>query len=373
MRLTLLLLLGAGACTRPDAGQKGADAAAAVVEMQAPVLPLAEVARAIRRAVDSVEASHERLTVRDRETVAHVYGESGYLPVWLTANGGLRGVAEDALALLRQSADEGLRPADYDVAVLDSVSGRIASGGPPVVDDIARFEAVLTLAVSRYLGDLHDGRVDPRRVGFHLQANMDPHQIVFLLSSALSEGSLTVVARDLAPRLPQYGGLRAVLPKYRELAAAPEETIPELAALAPGDSSLGVAAIRRRLIRLGDLAPGEERDSSRYDSVLVAGVRSFQDRHGLEADGVIGRETLAELRVPLSWRVRQIEFALERLRWIPDLGAGPLVLVNIPMFELSAWDSVTPTATPSFRTGVIVGKALDTETPVLLEEMRYLI
>jgi len=69
----------------------------------------------------------------------------------------------------------------------------------------------------------------------------------------------------------------------------------------------------------------------------VEGVRRFQIRHGLVPDGVLGKGTQAALRVPLAWRARQIELALERLRWLPDLGDRRLVAINIPMFRLWAW------------------------------------
>ena len=43
------------------------------------------------------------------------------------------------------------------------------------------------------------------------------------------------------------------------------------------------------------------------------------------------------------------------------------------MFELTAWSSPAAAGLPAFRTGVIVGKALDTETPVFVEAMRYVV
>jgi murein L,D-transpeptidase YcbB/YkuD len=70
--------------------------------------------------------------------------------------------------------------------------------------------------------------------------------------------------------------------------------------------------------------------------------------------------------------VRQLELALERLRWLPDLGTQPFVAINIPMFRLWARD---PAAGDGARmsSAVVVGRALDTQTPVLFEEMRYLV
>jgi murein L,D-transpeptidase YcbB/YkuD len=73
--------------------------------------------------------------------------------------------------------------------------------------------------------------------------------------------------------------------------------------------------------------------------------------------------------VPLAWRVRQIEMALERLRWLPHLGDKRLIALNIPMFRLWAWDAIPPSGTPLFGMDVIVGRALGTETPVFVAEM----
>ena len=77
--------------------------------------------------------------------------------------------------------------------------------------------------------------------------------------------------------------------------------------------------------------------------------------------------------MPLSWRVRQIELALERLRWLPHLGEQRFLAVNIPMFRLWAWEEMSATGVPSFGTGVIVGRALNTQTPIFVEEMRDVI
>ena len=105
----------------------------------------------------------------------------------------------------------------------------------------------------------------------------------------------------------------------------------------------------------------------------MEGVRRFQARHGLEADGVIGRATYAALRVPLSWRVRQIVFALERLRWLPDFDDQRLLLVNIPMFQLWGWNSTLPGERPAVAMRAIVGRALSTETPVFGADLREVV
>ena len=128
------------------------------------------------------------------------------------------------------------------------------------------------------------------------------------------------------------------------------------------------------LTAFGDLPTGSEDGATlTYSGALVAGVEHFQHRHGLGADGVLGRDTQAALAVPLAQRVRQVELAMERLRWLPHLGDERFIGVNIPMFRLWAWDGVREDGTASFQTNVIVGRAFNTRTPVFVEEMQEIV
>ncbi|HJS46963.1 MAG TPA: L,D-transpeptidase family protein, partial [Gemmatimonadales bacterium] len=138
----------------------------------------------------------------------------------------------------------------------------------------------------------------------------------------------------------------------------------------------GGPALRRFLELTGDLPPGPAGpgEGEQYAGELVTGLRRFQQRHGLEPDGVLGRRTRAALRVPFTKRVRQLELALERLRWLPDLRHESFLLVNIPDFTLYAFDAARGTSgLPSRWMRVIVGRAVDTETPIFDEWMRVVI
>jgi murein L,D-transpeptidase YcbB/YkuD len=61
---------------------------------------------------------------------------------------------------------------------------------------------------------------------------------------------------------------------------------------------------------------------------------------------------------------------MERARWIPDVTEGPMIVVNIPAFELWAFNSVDDQNPLNMK--VVVGKSPDNQTPVLWEEMKYL-
>jgi L,D-transpeptidase YcbB len=313
---------------------------------------------------------------RDERSELQALYESADAPLWLEAAGRPTRNMQDAVMVLSEAASEGLDPADYYQDLIAHLSPRPDTGSS-TAQDPKRLDVVLSTAMLRYLRDVHVGRVDPRTIGFRLDAPRDQHDFAALLRAAISERQVMKLADDLRPPLAQYRLLRMMLLRYRSLGAnASVLARPAVApSIHPGDSYADVGVLQQELIVLDDLpadTPAPQANA-RYDGPVVDGVKHFQIRHGLEPDGVVGKSTIAALRVPLAWRVRQIELALERLRWLPDLGDERLIVMNIPMFRLWAWDVIPPSGTPLFGMDVIVGRALSTQTPVFSEEMREVI
>lgn len=119
------------------------------------------------------------------------------------------------------------------------------------------------------------------------------------------------------------------------------------------------ASLRRRLTQSGDLRDGEP---------TATGVRRFQARHGLAADGVVGARTLAALNAPVTSQIRQLE--LNRARSRDEevrRRSSRYVEVNIPAFELRLVEN----GEVVLRSRVIVGDA-DTPTPVFHDQIRYI-
>src|SRR5690606_19371254 len=101
-----------------------------------------------------------------------------------------------------------------------------------------------------------------------------------------------------APPLPMYARLRQALADYRAMAAGPVPLpvlapLPGHGKLEPGERWDGVPGLGQLLHVLGDL-PTPPPVTDTYGPDLVEAVRHFQHRHGLEVDGVIGRQTHAE-------------------------------------------------------------------------------
>lgn len=296
-------------------------------------------------------------------------------PLWFL-DGRPSPTAQQAIAALADAGADGLDPRDYNADGLRQALAQAGIGPVQPPESIDRLDVALTAAMHRYLSDLHKGRVDPRTVHADFSLLEDkPFDPDSYLRAALLGNRLPAAVREAAPAFPLYGTLREALARYRALAALPfwNTSLPVVAggSLKNGQSYAGLAQLAQRLEALGDLPAGTPLPA-RYSGPLVAAVKSFQSRHGIEPDGVIGRVTFAQLNTTPAERVRQIALTMERLRWTP-LAQGPrMIVVNIPEFMLRAYEFRDGKLDIKLEMKVIVGKALDTRTPLFMEDMRYI-
>ena len=96
-------------------------------------------------------------------------------------------------------------------------------------------------------------------------------------------------------------------------------------------------------------------------------MRRFQVRHGLEAKGQLGRQTLVAMNIRPDERQKQIILNMERWRWMPDNLGDEHFLVNIAAFELQHVMSNTIVD----RMNVVAG-AVATQTPEFSGAMEYI-
>jgi murein L,D-transpeptidase YcbB/YkuD len=162
---------------------------------------------------------------------------------------------------------------------------------------------------------------------------------VTVLRLALQADDFAAVLQALPPDHPVYRRLRRALARYRALQA--QGGWPELAegpTLRPGERDPRVVTLRRRLQLVGDLPLAAASRETLFDEGLAYAVRRFQVRHGLQVDGLVGRETRAAMNVPVEERVEQIVLTMERWRWLPQQLGRRHIIVNIPAYELILYE-----------------------------------
>jgi L,D-transpeptidase YcbB len=285
--------------------------------------------------------------------------------------------AQQVITLLLQADQKGLSADDYDGPRWGERLSKLKPATPaPSEADAARFDVALTVSLMRYVSDLHIGKVNPKHFAFDFDVASKKYDLPELLRDHVVDASdVAGVLAQVEPPFPGYRRNLQALHTYLELAKQSDgKPLPAITkTIAPGDTYAGVPALVQLLRLVGDLpADGNvPADATVYEGPVVEGVKNFQQRHGLEPDGRINAQTLAELNVPLSRRVRQMQLTLERWRWLPAPGPHVTPIVaNIPEFHVRAYDENFKIA---LQMDVVVGKAYGHETPVFADKMEYLI
>lgn len=303
-----------------------------------------------------------------------LYKLSGYQLLWLGSDDSEKNIAE-LLNILDNAAVNGLNAANYDARMLQNKLPSALTFAPDAYADLAQYDTALSLSLLRFLHDLHYGRINPQGINFNLKLREKKLiDLPLLIKASLAQHAVQQLPALVEPKLKQYQQLKSALANYRQLADKSKHSPLFFdKPVKPGDNIKQLDELRQFLTTSGDL-PEEAGGgaSNRYSEKIVAAMKRFQHRHGLAADGVIGRSTVAELNTPMAQRVTQIELAMERLRWLPELSSEPSIIVNIPAFQLLAFDNINAPNPEVFSMKVVVGKAMKNQTPVLMADMRYI-
>ena len=371
-RIVALVALAAFAAAWARAQQPVVAPATAAVAVSASS-PLSE---SIRERIDHLryEEQHDIRGARiiADELVSLYYESQQFQPAWQDV-----AKLDELVAAIDDLRNDGLNPDDYHLAALQSYRLDVRMGTSLTDQDRADLELLATDAFMLGLYHVFVGKVDP--VKLSTQWNFAPRptpgieQGLQRFSERLAAGEIREAFERARPSHAWYQRGRDRLKEYRAIAAAggwPE--LPDGPTLKPGMSDPRVPALRKRLAVTRDLVvpagAAEPADATLYDATVEQAVKSFQERHGLTADGAIGPGTRAALNVPVAQRIDQIRVNLERGRWTLHEMKGEFVLVDVAGFYVSYFRNDEPIWTSR----VIVGKD-GRETPVFRSTITYVV
>ncbi len=292
------------------------------------------------------------------------YSELEYQPAWRDA-----GQVVEMLELLKASESDGLDPADYHYPELSSLW--TAQGGWPALDrSRARFDVLLTDGILLYVRHLLEGKADPRQFDpsfNYARIDFQPSRVSASLRKAIAEDRIASVIREARPSQVFYQQMMAALAHYRALDASKRfEPVPDDVVLRPGQPHANIPAVRARLADLGYLEPGGN-PSDVYGEPLEAAVRQFQQDHGLDVDGIIGRQSYAFLNMSYRQRIDSLRVNMDRLRWVARDITDDFVIVNIAGFEMYYFRKLKL----HWESPVMVG-TIEHQTPIFTARLKYL-
>ncbi|WP_181306494.1 murein L,D-transpeptidase [Rufibacter sp. XAAS-G3-1] len=297
------------------------------------------------------------------------YRERQYRFAWFK-DGELVPQAFKFVEVIKRAHEEGLDPKDYVRKDLTQMFQALEQAKGDSVRHKLQEELDVTLTASyfNYASDFYRGTVDPRSVdNIDWAVKKNKIKLHKALQTILKERESRYPYYEFEALHTGYIRLREALKQYRlvkQQGGWPKVQL-ETKMLKPGDSATAVLTLRHRILG----KPGDNSPQSRiYDPALATAVKSFQIRHGLKPDGVVGGETLRVMNIPIEERIDQIIINMERWRWVPKRFEDKYVFINIPEYMLHVYEKEKEVLSMK----VVVGKEMHA-TPVFSDKLEYIV
>jgi len=278
------------------------------------------------------------------EEVTSLYQARKYSAIW---NDGEK-YNNKAYALqhaIQNARKYGLKPNDYDLEIINyflesTIDDPIILGK----SDITFTHAYIKLSrhikndVDNYLSDEYALFVDDTFL------TQTPNRSIEIAPTKDLVGS-SLIKQD------HYLRMLNALDKYRNLNNKFEPILLRKKSLTLGDASPEISKARKRLHELGDYQ-FTDFSNEIFDETLALAISDFQYRHGLEADGILGKRTVREINTTIEQRALQLEINLQRAKQISEIDADRYILVNVPEYKLY----VIENGEKIYESRVVVGK-----------------
>ncbi len=264
---------------------------------------------------------------------------------------------------IEQAWREGMNPKDYHQ---QQVQG-LRDGSLNL--DVAARDLLLTDSLVRLTYHYALGKLEPKDfvATWNFEHQLPAVEPVEWLGRVIKNGGITAGLDNLKPTSAIYQNLVSALARYRAIATnGGWIVVDEGPTLRKGESGLRVAQLRLRLLGEGDLTAAPAIAPDVFDDELEQAVKGFQRRHRLDADGVVGKQTVAAMNVTVQQRIDQIRVNLERARVLQDI-PPTAVVVDIAGFEVSLFRG----GQRLLRSRAQVGRPYRS-TPVFRDEIRYI-
>jgi murein L,D-transpeptidase YcbB/YkuD len=303
------------------------------------------------------EASFNSISFQYPAETKTFYKKQGHHSVW-TGNDLL--IAE-LLNLLKQSTSLGLNEKDYQPVLIASLSTKTYR-----VDDISDsivMELRLTDAAIHFIHDILYGNMTPA-VGYN-GLNYSPAcaDIPSILQSAISNRQLLSLPAAIEQRTPEYIAIREKIIRYSRMIS--DSTFKETTITSAKVNSDNIPLLQR-LFQLGFIDSVKQKLP---DTLLKVKVKAAQKLFSLLQDGVMRSTSLDAFNVPLAARLKELNRALNTIRWLSCIKQSQkVIVVNLPSATLLVYDDDKVV----LESRIIVGKR-STPTPMLISKVTEVI
>jgi murein L,D-transpeptidase YcbB/YkuD len=235
---------------------------------------------------------------------------------------------------IANSENEGLEPKEYNQTTLLNFESKRETLSDSLLID---YDIALTLSAQKLIAHLSKGKLNPKK----LYRNWDLDEKKISENSILDEGiksnNLKTALENCKPNHWVYKKLKSSLKLLKHYPA--EKTIGLInlkEKIVPNTKNNYIPIVKKRLNYWGDLKEKDSTLSTFYNKKTQEAVKSFQARHGLKPDAIIGKTTIEALNYSRNQRIEQVIANLERWRWYTHHFEDNYLLINIPNYSIVA-------------------------------------
>lgn len=347
-----------------------------------------------------------------RKTLKKYYKTFDYQLIW-TNKDGIKDIAINLIDSIKN--DPVLKPHSKDIFRLNKIIRELNSlntSPKRFIESMTKIDFMLTGIYNRYMWFLSRGYIDWKKFKKELEVIKFKEEINSgwekysvrknhkkLLLKAIIEDDLELAFNEVNFTYPKAKELSNKILDFEIIAQSGGYTkVPKTKALKLGKISPTIKILRQRLFESKDLLDNncdadpmpqeqeyqEEKEEVRlitqgsdtiendcfelFDNRVKDAVISFQKRHGLEADGIVGPDTRKYLNIPVENKITQMRLNLERMRWMPRKLGDKFLVVNIPEYKLKMYDEEEV----KLDMRIVVGKRKH-PTPVFSHKMSFIV
>ena len=351
--------------------------------------------------------NYEMLLI-NKKSLENYYVTNNFKPFWIDENG----IKNIGLSLVeRIKNDPVFKPNTSKIFRLNEVINSINTlnkSNENYIENLVKIDFMLTELFDRYATFLSNGFVDwnifeEKLAELEKEKEIKAHWEKFtlnknpklLIKKVIETNDLSGVLKEIDFNYPNVEKLILAIDELEKIVANGGYTkIPEFKPLRLGDVSEVLPILRKRLFQSNDLNKQCENSDNQnlvinnnyppeqatvieelkknceniFDENLKNAIISFQKKHGLYADGIVGLQTQRFLNISAERKISIIRLNLERMRWLPrNLGEKYLV-INVPEYRLRMYENNDI----KLNMAVIVG---DTKfpTPIFSDKMSYVV
>lgn len=260
---------------------------------------------------------------------------------------------------------DGLNPEDYNlknILVLEDKRKKLED------EEVIQYDILLTKSFEKLALHLYRGKLNPKKL--YTDWDLTPKTISLspYLEKAIKDKTVAATFEELKPKHFVYAKIKESLVVIEQF---PDYTFDKTEVkdkIQLHDTINEIIAIKKKLAYWNDYTRKDIITTAIYDTITYLAVKKFQSRHGLKADGVIGKGTIQALNYTKEERKQQIIANLERWKWFPIDFGNEYLMVNLPNYNIVYVKKNDTIATHN----IVVGTP-KRNTPVLISKLSNLV